>query len=150
MKRLSILSFFVLTILIVITNIPIISGIIDINRNYAYSNGDGTLTMLCDRLKENHYPNYQILKTTGVDSMQPSGTLQHPIYPPNAGAVLRETYPNADTVMYRLFWKNPLCFWQWREYFNKDMKYQFPYKNWKEIETKRPKDFILNKNYQTF
>jgi hypothetical protein len=38
----------------------------------------------------------------------------------------RVTNPNNDTLLYRNFWKNPLCFWRWKEYFT-DEKYKLPY-----------------------
>ena len=35
----------------------------------------------------------------------------------------------ADTVLYRKFWKNPIAFWRWHTYFNtKDDRYKLPYK----------------------
>ncbi len=41
-----------------------------------------------------------------------------------------------DTVLYRLFSKNPFAFWRIKSYFI-DPKYNLPYKNWEEIEKTR-------------
>jgi hypothetical protein len=38
----------------------------------------------------------------------------------------RTTHPKNDTVLYRNFWKNPICFWRWNEYIT-DKKYTLPY-----------------------
>jgi hypothetical protein len=38
----------------------------------------------------------------------------------------RITHPNNDTLLYRNFWKNPVCFWRWKEYLT-DQKYTLPY-----------------------
>ncbi len=39
----------------------------------------------------------------------------------------------SDTILYRLFSKNPLAFWRYIDYY-KDPRYDLPYKDWKEIE----------------
>lgn len=44
-----------------------------------------------------------------------------------------------DQKLYRLFYKNPLAFWRWYSYFNHDIRYDFPFMNWNEIEKKRGK-----------
>ncbi len=41
-----------------------------------------------------------------------------------------------DTILYRLFSKNPLAFWRYVDYFN-DPKYKLPFKDWNEILMKR-------------
>lgn len=43
-----------------------------------------------------------------------------------------------DTILYRLFTKNPLAFWRIKSFFT-DSKYQLPYENWEEIERRRGK-----------
>jgi hypothetical protein len=53
------------------------------------------------------------------------------------GLELRHEYPNADTIVYRIFWKNPFTFWRWGYYLIGDEKYNFPYKNWDEIGKRR-------------
>jgi hypothetical protein len=44
--------------------------------------------------------------------------------------------PQGDTVVYRLFYINPLKFWRWGEY-TFDWRYRLPYSNWKNIEKQR-------------
>ncbi len=131
---------------IVISNNPIASWMIDSilgQDYYAYSNGDGTLTLWCGSFKETSYPNGMSLSLTKIDSLH-TGEIEP------AGVTLRRLYPNADTTIYRLFWKNPFKFWHWWQYISKDHKYDFPYKSWEEIEARRPKDFKRNNQYQHF
>ena len=132
---------------ILISNIPIFSLIIDSilkQDYYAYSNGDGTWTGGASSFKELPYPNNMNLSLTIIDTLQDGETKPF-------GAQLREVYPNADTVVYRLFEKNPFKFWHWYEYlFTKDHKFDFPYKSWDEIYAKRPKGFKINPQWQQF
>ena len=61
-----------------------------------------------------------------------------------------EEYPSTkDTVVYRLFWKNPLAFWRWAEYFN-DKRYDLPYKSWESIRKKRGYDIKYSNKWQEF
>jgi hypothetical protein len=53
-----------------------------------------------------------------------------------------------DSVLYRVFSKNPLAFWRLREYFF-DTKYKLPYRNWDIIKKER-KDKIELTHWQTF
>ena len=138
-------SLFLISILI-LSNLSIVSWILDLNfgmEYYAYSNGDGTSTVWCGSFKDSPYPDVMTLSTTKVDTRVYGAT--KPV-----GAKLRETYPNADTIIYRLFWKNPLVFWHWWQYISGDHKYDFPYKSWEEIEARRPKGFKLNGEWQQF
>jgi hypothetical protein len=43
---------------------------------------------------------------------------------------------SSDTMIYRIFSKNPLCFWRWKDYLF-DERYKRPYRNWKEIKKSR-------------
>jgi hypothetical protein len=43
-----------------------------------------------------------------------------------------------DKQLYRLFPKNPLAFWRWKDYFF-DERYRLPYKNWNAIRKVRGK-----------
>lgn len=133
-------------------NIPFCSNVLDEifidNGCYFYSNGDGTSTVACKSYKsEGKHPDHEYLSLTEVDERIAHDSL-HPLIP--IGLELRKVYPNADTVVYRLFKKNPLIFWRWREYIFGDEKYKFPYKDWDEIEKKRPKDFKINHEWQMF
>ena len=104
---------FMILIIILISNIPLVTWFIDgISGNdyYAYSTGDGYCTLWCGSFKEYPYPNYMTLSTTKIDS-----THDGEIIP--VGKELRNLYPNADTVFYRLFWKNPFKFWHLYELF---------------------------------
>lgn len=151
MKRKWIILYGVLTIIIVMANTPPFPIFIDavIKQDlYAYSNGDGTSTNWCGgSFKDKPYPNIRVLSTTIIDSTidWDSTSPRIPI-----GAELRQTYPNADTIIYRLFSKNPLRFWHWRGYLFEDEKYSFPYKSWDEINKKRGDNFKLNGRWQVF
>ena len=54
-----------------------------------------------------------------------------------------------DTILYRLFRKNPLTFWRWSDYIN-DPKYNLPYKSWGEIRKVRGYDLKYSNNWQDF
>lgn len=110
---------------------------------YAYSNGDGTSTFWCGSFKDKPYPDISTLSTTKVDTRVNGAT--KPV-----GAELRETYPNADTIIYRLFSRNPILFWRWGQYLFGDPKYKFPYKSWEEIKAHRPKNFKRSNQWQQF
>ncbi len=55
---------------------------------------------------------------------------------------------NKNKILYRLFWRNPLCFWRWGEYIFGD-QYKLPYKNWYEIEKARV-PYFPNSSTQDF
>ena len=137
-------SLFLISI-IIISNIPFVSWIIDSCFGmdyYAYSNGDGTWTGGGTSFKEKPYPNIMTLSTTEIDSR---------VYGAKpVGVELRELYPNADTIIYRLFWKNPLVFWHWWQYIGMDHRYDFPYKSWEEIQARRPPNFRRSGKWQQF
>ena len=60
----------------------------------------------------------------------------------------RKKTGNTDTIMYRLFKKDPITFWRWGKYFI-SKRYQLPYKDWSEIKAIRGE--IENKTgYQDF
>ena len=56
---------------------------------------------------------------------------------------------SGDTVLYRLFSKNPLAFWRISKYFT-DPKYKLPYKSWAEIKAKRKYELKNSNNWQDF
>lgn len=40
-----------------------------------------------------------------------------------------------DTILYRLYWRNPFAFWRYWSYMHE--KYDYPYKSWSEIRARR-------------
>jgi hypothetical protein len=105
-------------IVVVITNVPPVNGIIGVFLNeglYRYSNETGSCTKL-EMPLFNSKP-YRGQKTVSKTCMSTTG----------------------DSVIYRLFSKNPLKFWNWAEYFYRK-KYELPYKSWKEIRKRRGYD----------
>jgi len=146
MKSVIILSLF----LIFVNQPPIalfIDGITKQNR-YKYSTGDGYITEeRTSGFKIHSYPPYRILHTSDIDTVVDGIRIVDTLKP---GKYLRLVYSNADTVVYRIFRKKIAIFWHWREYILDDPKYQFPYKDWNEIERKRPLDFVQNKKWQMF
>ena len=134
----------IITVAILLANIPLISWILDANfqNGYDYSNGDGTFTRnFCSDFTCKESPdfmNLSLYKKVYENDTEP------------LGITLRKLYFKADTVIYRLFWKNPLCCWHWGQYISGDHKYDFPYKSWGEIKDRRPKDFKLNSQWQQF
>lgn len=136
----------IIIVIITFTNLPYVSPMIELftgDECFRYSNGDATCTAVCCAFKDKPYPYFKILSLTKVDT-----TYQNETKP--LGAELRNIYPNGDTVMYRLFKKNLLKFWEWRAFIVDDPKYKFPYKSWEEIKARRPKDFKLNSEWQQF
>ena len=132
--------------IIILSNISLFSWILDSYFGidyYSYSNGDGTWTGESTAFKQNPYPNIMYLSLTKRDSSH-TGEIE-PI-----GVTLRKSYTNADTIIYRLFWRNPLFFWHWWQYLSVDRRYDFPYKSWEEIRARRPKYFKLNSQWQQF
>ncbi|MEJ5148773.1 hypothetical protein [Sphingobacterium sp. MYb388] len=56
----------------------------------------------------------------------------------------QENLLNKDTVLFRLFWKNPLAFWRYYSYFDKnDERYKLTYMNKDQIE-ERMKNITYN------
>ena len=54
-----------------------------------------------------------------------------------------------DSLIYRLFSKNPLAFWRINKYFT-DTKYKLPYKSWAEVKAKRKYELKNSNNWQDF
>ena len=97
-----------------ISNIPFIKGLYSITideKHYRYSTINGTFTF--SEFMDINYANMTKLFDR-----------------------YKENNPNKDTVLYRLFSKNPLCYWRWAEYFY-DKRYELPYHNWEEIKKRR-------------
>ena len=93
--------------------------------HYRYSNADGSFT--------------------GIDIKSRKYNLS-PVVPDS----YRKEHPNStDTLVYRVFWKNPLAFWRWRTYFT-DKRYKLPYKSWEEIKKKRGYDIEYSNKWQDF
>lgn len=84
--------------------------------HYQYSNLSGTVTFSEDWFKKR-----TISDVTKFRKVSPS--------------CIAEGFEN-DTLMYRLFSKNPLAFWRWKEYFT-DERYDLPFARWTEISNKR-------------
>jgi hypothetical protein len=62
---------------------------------------------------------------------------------------LKEHINSTDSIVYRTFWKNPLAFWRWAEYFT-DPRYELPYKNWQSIHKIRGYDIQYSNKWQDF
>lgn len=50
----------------------------------------------------------------------------------------RKEHPLNDTLLYRNFTINPLCFWRWREYIV-DKKYKLPYISLEDVKSNSAK-----------
>ena len=115
---------------IILSNIPPLSFIYKIAFDqtlYKYGNSDASFTVQ-DHLGKEH---------SGVFSIK--GGFDNYLH----------EYPLTNNkILYRLFWRNPLCFWRWMEYIFSD-EYKLPYKNWEEIEKTRLPYSKSNK-YQDF
>jgi len=137
---------FYIFLFIAVSNTPLGFGLIELfcvgEEPYQYSNADGTFTKINYKgFKFRAYPSYHYLSLykSYQDGAEPIGKR------------LRKDYPNADTVVYRLFWKNPLCFWRWYWYLTDELEqYNFPYKSWNEIKKRRPKNFKRMEKWQDF
>jgi hypothetical protein len=118
MKRVVKIIVIVFAALTVLTNIPIVSDIaetfVDYN-HYRFSNGDGTYTAVDNLFKNDRWPLRQ--------------TITNPRF--------FELHPSSDPTMYRLFRKNPFAFWRYGKYI-RDPRYKLPYREWKEIKSRRP------------
>lgn len=113
-----------------ISNIPPLKGVFGLvfnNDYYRYSNGDGSVTFSEFPFKGRLYNLSLVVPKNFVDG--------HP--------------DTKDTLMYRLFWKNPLYFWRWSEYFY-DKRYRLPYKSWHEIRKRRGYDLQYSEKWQDF
>ncbi len=103
---------------LVLSNIPPLRFIYKVAFDktfYKYSNADASFTVQ-DYLGKEH---------SGIYSIR-SGFSNY-----------LQKYPSTkNKILYRLFWRNPLCFWRWAEYIFVD-EYKLPYKNWQEIEKVR-------------
>ena len=78
---------------------------------YSYSNRDGSVTFTEIKARD-----FEMMKRKFEAYRQKTG--------------------NADTVMYKLFKRNPLTCWRWGKYFL-SKRYKLPYKDWSEIEAIR-------------
>ncbi|SFH08662.1 hypothetical protein SAMN04489864_1055 [Pedobacter insulae] len=58
---------------------------------------------------------------------------------------LNKNHEAPDKALYRVFWKNPLAFWRWKNYFQ-DERYKLPYKDWDEIKALAEKNKSTTKN----
>ncbi len=54
-----------------------------------------------------------------------------------------------DRVVYRLFWRNPICFWRWYDYCV-NPAYKLPYISWAEVEARRKQLGTRNLYCQSF
>ncbi len=62
----------------------------------------------------------------------------------------KTAFPHAsDTVVFRLYKRNLLCFWRWGEYIY-DSRYKIKYKNWETIKALRGYDLQYSNNWQDF
>lgn len=146
--------FYALIVIVLISNISKIPEWIDLFvgvNYYAYSNADGTFTAFYNKRINGSFQIPKHLSTIEIDAMQDDhmGTLKIKRIP--IGISLRNEFPNADTTVYRIFMKNPLTFWRWRYYIIGDEKYDFPYKNWREIKAIRNEHKLKeNSSFQEF
>ena len=130
---------YVFLIIVLISNIPQVTEWIDfcVDKDFAYSNADGTFTAIYNKRINGEFRLPKYLSTTEIDTMQSDhmGDLKIERLP--IGRKLRNEFPNADTVVYKIFKRNPFAFWRWINYVTGDEKYDFPYKSWTEIEKRR-------------
>lgn len=119
------------TILIVISNLPFVKEMAGINFDYyRYSNYDGSITV------------HEIFSQNRVMSKKFAlGEIDNKEY-------LVRFPMQEDRIIFRLFKINPLCFWRWGEYIY-DWRFRLPYKSWNEIYKKRGK-LKLRTNSQEF
>ena len=113
-----------------LSNFPPIKSLFKLfidENHYRYSNADGSFTAWDIPFKQRLY---------NLNPTVPNG--------------FKEAHSNTkDTLVYRLFGKNSLCFWRWAEYYY-DRRYKLPYKSWKEIRKKRGYDLKYSNNWQDF
>ena len=138
MRRIKVVTY-VFLIVVLISNVPQVTEWIEffVANNYAYSNADGTFTVIYNRSINGKFRLPKYLSTTEIDSMQTDHMGDLKIERVPIGLELRKVFPNADTVVYRIFKKNPAAFWRWGSYLMGDEKYNFPYKDWNKIEKRR-------------
>jgi hypothetical protein len=138
---------------VLVSNIYPINSWIDTfvdENHYAYSNGDGTNTHIYNAFKGGDFYVPRYLSTATLDPQKNRTDTTGGVVELPAGKLLRKTYKNADTVMYRIFWKNPLTFWRWKYYIFGNEKFDNPYKNWDEIIRHRPFKNPENPTFQEF
>lgn len=149
---LKVTSVTVVTIILISNVYPInnwVDTFLDEN-HYAYSNGDGTVTHIYNAFKDGEFNVPHDLSTARLDPRQPRMDTTGGLVELPAGTLLRRSYPDADTTMYRLFRKNPLTFWRWKYYIIGNEKYDYPYRNWHDILSKRPFKKPENSTFQEF
>jgi len=115
-------------IIIVLSNIPPIKSVLGVLLNddwYRYSNGNGSYTFVDQQLSNSIYRLNKIVPLSC------------------------RTENNGDTIVYRLFYRNPLRFWNWAEYFY-SKKYQMEFKSWDKIKRKRAYILKFSNNCQQF
>lgn len=83
---------------------------------YCYSNLSGTVTVMENRFKNRAISNFGQFSQVKPECRVPGF--------------------ESDTLMYRLFSKQPLAFWRWKEYLT-DERYQLPYASWEEVKERR-------------
>jgi hypothetical protein len=83
---------------------------------YTYSNYSGTVTVA-----EDWYKRKLISNLSAFERVNPACATRG---------------FESDTTMYRLFRKNPLAFWRWKDYLT-DKRFDLPYADWNEIEKRR-------------
>ncbi len=114
-------------LVIIVSNIPpmkyVLSLLLD-DGHYRYSNSSGSFTVI-DMPFKNDYYNYSI------------------------GVPKKCSVRESDTIIYRLFSKNPLCFWRLGEYLL-DKRYKLPYKDWNEIKKERGYSIKFSNSCQNF
>jgi hypothetical protein len=114
MKSFKNILFLLLAFIIIISNTPpfmyLVDWAMDLH-HYKFSNASGSFTVT----------NTSTTKMTGINSaFQEYVKIKHPA--------------PKDTVLYRIFSKNPLAFWRWNSYLF-DERHKLPYKSWDEIKT---------------
>ncbi len=124
MKKKLVIILFV----IFFSNIPPFKSILSVYLNdgwYRYSNADGSYTFIDNPISNSNYSLKKIIPVTC------------------------RVHNSSDTIMYRLFYKNPLKFWNWGEYFY-SKKYNLEYMNWGRIKKKRGYTIENSNNCQQF
>lgn len=124
-KRKRIIYSVILLVVILLSNISPIHDVFSLfgdSDHFRYSNYNGEFTFV---------------EFKGRDTAMLKRKLEH--YKSEKG----------DSVIYRLFSKNPLAFWRINKYYT-DPKYKLPYKSWAEIKAKRKYELKNSNNWQDF
>lgn len=117
-------TLYILFIVIIFSNILPVDKMFSDGSYYRYSNIDGSVT-------------FAQFKTRDFEMMK------------RRFESFTKTNKNMDTIIYRLFKKNPLAFWRWGQYFF-SKRYKLPFKDWDEIKAIRGRELKNKTGFQDF